>query len=216
MWLFLNYLLFFPLSVLSATLPLPVRPEGNSSFNNVSQSSNISSVTNLSRPPLIPGATDYTFQVPNTGEDYYTSMILYLGYGTWSQEKLDGFEMRRLILGAQANVTSIIWNNWEEGSNAPIPNGPDGKQLWTFRTATDYEPLEVAFEFNTAWDPEGYPKITWQSVAEVLEGLRLFLIEGRRYYTTGFHWRKYTADEETYQTGQGWIAPVQQGGVAVA
>ncbi len=45
-------------------------------------------------------------------------------------------------------------------------------------------PLEIGIE---SWEVDAQRKITWGQVAVVLEGLRLYLIDGKRFWVTSFN-----------------------------
>lgn len=167
-----RHLLFLLLpTVISISLPNLVPPGGVFSLDNISQISNTSITANPSDPRLLP----YTYHVP------FTDITLFLGFGILKRQRLDGMEMHRLILSAQEVIDGCIRRF---GADQLVPVDPDKTQHWTYWMRGGNRPLELGIE---SWEADAEKKITWGQVAVVLEGLKLYLIDGKRFWVTSFN-----------------------------
>jgi hypothetical protein len=158
-------------TVISISIPNLVPAGGVLSLENASQISNTSVATNPSDPRIFP----YSFHVP------YSDITLFLGFGVLKRQPLDGIEMRRLILSAQERVRECIRRLGPDGL---VPIAPDKTQDWTYWMKGGNGPLEIGIE---SWEVDAQRKITWGQVAVVLEGLRLYLIDGKRFWVTSLN-----------------------------
>lgn len=89
--------------------------------------------------------------------------------------------MHRLILSAQEQIDECVRRL---GPDQLVPIDPDKTQHWTYWMSGGNWPLEIGIE---SWEADAKKKITWGQVAVVLEGLRLYLINGKRSWVTTFN-----------------------------
>ena len=158
-------------TICSISIPNFIPTGGILSLDNVSHVSSTSTAANLSDPRFLP----YTYKVP------FTDMTLHLGFGVFQREPLDGMEMDRLIHRAQKMVDGYIQR---VGPDHEVPTGPDKIQQWTYWMASGNAPLEISIQ---SWEAAADKKFTWGQIAVVLEGLRLYLIDGKRFWVTTFN-----------------------------
>lgn len=152
-------------------------------------SSNITNLTGSSDPHFHP----YVYHVPET--DIY----LHLGFGVFGKTPVNPIEMEHIINLAQTEVDLHIQN---EGLDLPIPTARDQRQRWQISLpAKNGRRLEFSIKSFLA-----HPmiKVTWKHVAEVLRGLREFLVEGQRFWATSFKIvrKKHWYDQDLIASGK--------------
>lgn len=168
---YLPYLLLPTVTPLS--LPNLVNPGGGLSLANVSGALNAS---DGQMPRILP----FTYKVP------LTDMTLRLGFGIFKRQPLDGIEMNRLLSEAQEEVDEYIKHF---GPHEPIPMGPNKLQAWSHWMASGNGPLIIDIQ---SWELDSRETISWEQVAVVLEGLKTYLIDGKRYWVTNFNFYEET------------------------
>ena len=166
---------------ISATLNLP--PSLTNSPLNSSRLLNSSWALSLQTPIPLP----YIFDVPNT------SIFLNLGFG-WRRRALDPMDMRGLIAISQAIIKETIE---AIGPHHILPVSPNGEQEF-------YRELGDGIEFFVQ-NVRPFEYFTWDTLGEVVEGLRLYLIVGERYRQTYFNFW----EEDAGPVGTGCIRRIE-------
>lgn len=156
-------------TVTPLSLPNLINPGGALSL------ANVSGALNVSDGHIDPKILPFSYKVP------FTDMTLRLGFGIFKRQPLDGREMNRLLSEAQEEVDKYIKHF---GPHEPIPLGPDKSQGWSHWMASGNGPLEICIG---SWKTDARETISWGQVAVVLEGLKTYLIDGKRYWVTSFN-----------------------------
>lgn len=167
---FLAYLVYSTVvdSLVIANLPIQniYLPQSNNS-----QGHNAIAVSSVSNVSALPTPLPYGFSVPSTG------IYLRLGFGL-PRRSLEPMSMGGLIAVMQHDILEGIERDGVEAF--PGLNILAGKQRvgWT---------LGDGFHFTIRCINRSGRYFTWGQLQNVVEGLRLFLIVGERYYSTTFN-----------------------------
>lgn len=154
---------------------------------NVSRVYNATPMSNVSDVLALPTPLPYGFSVPNT------QTYIRLGFGL-PRHRLDPMSLTGLIAVVQHAIVEGIHFDGEDAY--PDLNIFYGKQRfqWT---------LGDGFTF-LVWNSKSGNYFTWEQLKHLVEGLKLYLVDGDRYYSVAFN----------FWDGPGWwrMPPLGHGG----
>lgn len=140
---------------------------------NISQGYQATPTSNLSDVLTLPTPLVYGFSVPNT------EIYLRLGFGL-PRHRLDPMSLGGLVAIMQHAIVEGIGRDGEDAYPGLDMIADRQRFGWT---------LGDGFHFYIRNVERSGRYFTWEQVKNVVEGLRLFLIVGERYYATAFSFR---------------------------
>lgn len=138
---------------------------------NIPQVYNVTPISNISEVRTLPIPLPYGFSVPNT------EVHLRLGFGL-PRHRLNPMDMSGLIAVIQHIISEGIENHGEGAYPGVNFFGGSQKFRYTLGDGIDF------LVWNVRHSGEYF---TWGQLQNVVEGLRLYLVVGERYYATAFN-----------------------------
>ena len=200
----LTFLLcYLPLTTLTAL----VLARNTSTPRLLSDESTTSTSLNISNPPSI----SISSKSSNSTRDFYpfphrfrvpgTDTVLHLGFGM--RRSLDPLHVRSLIAVAEDYIDEEIENLPHIPGFEPLYPAAGGLNQLFYKTLGDGIVLMVR---NNV---EAGKMFTWEELRDVVVGLRLYLVDGRRFWQTRFKFYSggYAPDVTTRNIGFGMVIP---------